>query len=140
MKPVDVKSGTYIDFDEESNDKDPKFKVGDHVRKIIWYHSWVKSQVSPDLDSQLWKLIFVIERPLNHLRVFSFVSQTSQSQFWRKIVNNYSLKIEKKQNRIYPTLSCPLLLFWWTFFKKCHFPKNCLGKWSDKNIVAITCR
>ena len=35
MKPVDVKSGTYIDFDEESNDKDPKFKVGDHVRKII---------------------------------------------------------------------------------------------------------
>ena len=26
---------THIDFDEESNDKDPKFKVGDHVRKII---------------------------------------------------------------------------------------------------------
>ena len=28
MKPVDVKSSTYIDFDKGNNDKDPKFKVG----------------------------------------------------------------------------------------------------------------
>ena len=32
MKPVDVKDNTYIDFEKEVNDKDPKFKVGDHVR------------------------------------------------------------------------------------------------------------
>ena len=32
MKPVDVKDNTYIDFKNEFNDKDPKFKVGDHVR------------------------------------------------------------------------------------------------------------
>ena len=32
MKPVDVKDNTYIDFDKEINDKDPKFKVGDHIR------------------------------------------------------------------------------------------------------------
>ena len=32
MKPVDVKSSTYIDFDKENNDKDPEFKVGYHVR------------------------------------------------------------------------------------------------------------
>ena len=32
MKPVDVKDNTYIDFKEEVNDKDHKFKVGDHVR------------------------------------------------------------------------------------------------------------
>ena len=31
MKPVDVKNNTYIDFKKEVNDKDPKFKVGDHV-------------------------------------------------------------------------------------------------------------
>ena len=32
-KPVDVKDNTYIDSMElHSNDKDPKFKVGDHVR------------------------------------------------------------------------------------------------------------
>ena len=37
MKPADVKSDSFaeyngIAFNEESNKKDPKFKVGDHVR------------------------------------------------------------------------------------------------------------
>ena len=32
MKPVDVKNNTYIDCSKEVNNKDPKFKVGDHVR------------------------------------------------------------------------------------------------------------
>ena len=32
MKPVDVKDNTYIDFEKEVKKKDPKFKVGDHVR------------------------------------------------------------------------------------------------------------
>ena len=31
MKPLDVKDNTYTDFKKEANDKDPKFKVGDHV-------------------------------------------------------------------------------------------------------------
>ena len=32
MKQVDVKDNTYTDFRKEVSDKDPKFKVGDHVR------------------------------------------------------------------------------------------------------------
>ena len=32
MKPVNVKDNTYIDFKKEVNDKDPRFKVGGHVR------------------------------------------------------------------------------------------------------------
>ena len=31
MKPVDVKSSTYIDFSNEVNDKNPKFKIGTTV-------------------------------------------------------------------------------------------------------------
>ena len=31
MKPVDVKSGTHIDFVAVHTNKDPKLKVGDHV-------------------------------------------------------------------------------------------------------------
>ena len=31
MKPIDVKDNTYINADKEINNKDPKFKVGDHV-------------------------------------------------------------------------------------------------------------
>ena len=32
MKPVDVKDNTHIDSVKAVNDKDPKLKVGDHVR------------------------------------------------------------------------------------------------------------
>ena len=32
MKPVDVKDYTYINICKETNNKDPKFQVGDHVR------------------------------------------------------------------------------------------------------------
>ena len=32
MKPVDVKDNTYIEFNKESNNKSPKFKVADPVR------------------------------------------------------------------------------------------------------------
>ena len=34
MKPVDVKSSTYNDFNKENNKEDHKFKNGDHVR--VW--------------------------------------------------------------------------------------------------------
>ena len=32
IKPVNVKDNTYIDIKKEVNDKDPKLKVGDHLR------------------------------------------------------------------------------------------------------------
>ena len=32
MKPANVKDNTYIDFNKEMHDKNPKFKVGHHVR------------------------------------------------------------------------------------------------------------
>ena len=32
MKPIDVKDNTYINTSKEINNKDPKFKVDDHVR------------------------------------------------------------------------------------------------------------
>ena len=32
MKPIDVKYDSFVEYNEDSNEKDPKFKVGDHVR------------------------------------------------------------------------------------------------------------
>ena len=32
MKPVNVKSDSYAEYNIDSNEKHPKFKVGDHVR------------------------------------------------------------------------------------------------------------
>ena len=32
MKPIDVTSDSYAEYNEDFNEKDPKFKVGDYVR------------------------------------------------------------------------------------------------------------
>ena len=32
MKPIDVTSDSYAEYNEDSNKRNPKFKVGDHVR------------------------------------------------------------------------------------------------------------
>ena len=47
IKPVDVKDNTYIDLmglrsSEEVNDKDPKFKVCDHVRIFKYKNIFAK--------------------------------------------------------------------------------------------------
>ena len=32
MKPIDVTADSYAEYNEDSNKKNPKFEVGDHVR------------------------------------------------------------------------------------------------------------
>ena len=46
MKPVDVKNNTQIDFQIEINNKDPKFKVGDHVKISKYKNIFTKGQNS----------------------------------------------------------------------------------------------
>ena len=38
MKPTDVKRDSFAEYNEESNEKDPKFKVGDHVRISKYFY------------------------------------------------------------------------------------------------------
>ena len=40
MKPVDVKLSTYIDFGVETNDKNPKFKVGERLHSNLDWRSF----------------------------------------------------------------------------------------------------
>ena len=57
MKPVDVKSSTYIDSGKETNDKDPKFKVGDIVRISKYKNIFTKGYV-PNWSEK----VFVIKK------------------------------------------------------------------------------
>ena len=57
MKPIDVKDNTYIDFKKEVNDKDPKFKVGDHVR-ISKYKNIFAKGYTPNWSEE----VFVISK------------------------------------------------------------------------------
>ena len=47
MKPIDVKSDSFAEYNEESNKKDPSFKVGDHVR-ISKYKDIVAKGYTPN--------------------------------------------------------------------------------------------
>ena len=60
MKPVDVKDNTYIDFKKEVNDKDPKFKVGNHVR-ISKYKNICAKGYTPNWSEE----VFVVSKTKN---------------------------------------------------------------------------
>ena len=60
MKPIDVKDNTYVDSKKEVNDKDPKFKVGDHVRISKYKNIFAKGYM-PNWSEE----IFIIKKIKN---------------------------------------------------------------------------
>ena len=60
MKPADVKDNTYINADKEFNNKDPKFKVGDHVRISKYKNIFAKGYM-PNWSGE----VFVIKKVKN---------------------------------------------------------------------------
>ena len=60
MKPIDVKDNTYINADKEINNKDPKFKVGDHVRISKYKNIFTKGYM-PNWSEE----VFVIKKVKN---------------------------------------------------------------------------
>ena len=60
MKPTYVKSDSFVEYNEESNEKDPKFKVGDHVR-ISKYKNIFAKGYAPNWSEE----IFVIKQIKN---------------------------------------------------------------------------
>ena len=69
MKPVDVKSGNYIECNVNSNDKDPKFQVGDHVR-ISKYKNIFAKGYTPNWSEE----VFVIKEVKNTVPLTHFIS------------------------------------------------------------------
>ena len=55
-KPIKIKDNTYIDSSKEVNDKDPKFKVGDHVR-ISKYKSIFAKGYTPNSSEEVFLLL-----------------------------------------------------------------------------------
>ena len=56
-KPIDVKDNAYINTDKETNDKDPKFKVGDCVRTSKYKNIFAKGY-TPNWSEE----VFVIKK------------------------------------------------------------------------------
>ena len=45
MKPIEVTNNSYAEYNEETNKKSPKFKVGDHVRISKYKNIFAKGYV-----------------------------------------------------------------------------------------------
>ena len=70
IKPIYVASDSYAEFNEDSNEKDPKFKVGDHVRiskyKNIFGKGYTQNwsekvfAISKIKNTVMWTLLLVI--------------------------------------------------------------------------------
>ena len=52
MKPIDVKNYSFAEYNQESNKKDPKFKIGDHVR-ILKYEIIFSKGYAPNVKKFL---------------------------------------------------------------------------------------
>ena len=61
MKPIDVKSDSFAEYNEESNEKDPKFKVGDHVRVSKLKNVFAKGYI-PNWSKE----IFIVKKNKNY--------------------------------------------------------------------------
>ena len=53
MKPIKVTSDSYAEYNEDSNKKDLKFKVGDHVR-ILKYKNIFAKLYTPNWSEELF--------------------------------------------------------------------------------------
>ena len=107
MKPVDVKDNTYIDFKKEINDKNPKFKVGDHVRICKYKNIFAKGYM-PNWSEE----IFIIKK-IKNIVPWTYVINDLNGEgiigiFYEKELqgtNQQEYRIEKvikrKRNKLY---------------------------------------
>ena len=93
IEPVDIKSGNYVEYNVNSNDKDSNFQVGDHVRTSITKKKNLAKEYTPNQSEQCF--------------VFKKVKSTAP---WTYVINDlngedvfgtfYEKKSCKKQIRI----------------------------------------
>ena len=110
IKPIDVWDDSFAEYNEESNVKDPKFKVGDHVR-ISKYKNIYAKGYAPNLSEE----IFVVKKIKNTVPWTYIISDLNGEEivgsFYDKelqTTNKKEFRIEKvikrKGNKLYVKL------------------------------------
>ena len=79
MKPVDVKDNTYIGSIKEVNNKDTKFKVGDHVR-ISWSEeAFVIKKLKIQFHGHMLLMILMVKKLLERFKKKNFKRQIKKN-------------------------------------------------------------
>ena len=107
MKPIDVKDDSFAEYNEESNEKDPKFTVGDYVRISKYRNIFSKAYV-PNWSEE----IFIAKKIKNTVpwtyQISDLNGEEILGSFYQKErqkTNQEELRIEKvikrKRNKLY---------------------------------------
>ena len=90
VKPVDIKSSTYFDFNKKNNKGGPKFKVGDNVRISKYENIFVNSYI------RNWSIeVFVIKKVKNTVPWTYVISDLNGEE----IVGTYENKLQKTNQK-----------------------------------------
>ena len=95
MKPIDVKDNTYIDFNKEFNDNDPKYKVGDHVR-ISKYKNIFAKGYTPNWSEE----VFVIKKIKNTVPWTYVIDNLNDEEITGTFYEKELQKIDQQKFRI----------------------------------------
>ena len=95
MKPIDVKDNTYINIGKDVNDKDPKFKVGDHVR-ISKYKNIFAKGYTPNWSEE----IFVIKEIKNTVPWTYVINDLNGEEIIGTFYEKEMQKIDQQECRI----------------------------------------
>ena len=93
MKPTDVTSDSYAEFNADSNGKDPKFKVRDHVR-ISKYKKKFAERYTPYWSEE----VFVVSKIKNTVPWIYVISDLNDEEI---IGTSYEKELKQKTNQKY---------------------------------------
>ena len=90
MKPVDIKDNTYIDFEKENNDKDPKFKIGDQVRFSRYKNIFTKRYIPNWSDK-----IFVVSKIKNTVSWTNIITDLNGEEIIGTFLSKFGTILEQ---------------------------------------------
>ena len=95
MKPIDVGDDSFPEYNGESNEKDPKFKVGDHVR-ISKYKNIFPKRYAPNWSEE----IFVVKKIKNTVPWTYVISDLNGEEIVGSFYEKQLQKTDQKEFRI----------------------------------------
>ena len=91
MKPIDVRDDSFAEYNEEPNEKDPKFKVGEHVR-ISKYKNIFAKGYAPNWSEE----IFVVKKIKNTVPWTYVISDLNKEEIVGGFYKKELLKTNQK--------------------------------------------
>ena len=126
MKPVDIKSDSYAKYNVDFNDKDPKFKIHDHVDILKYKNIFAKGYIS------YWsERVFVISKIKNTVPWTYIISDVNGEKIVWTFYEKELQKTNQKEFRIKKALrrkGDKLYLEWKDY-------DNSFNSWIDKKDI-----